>query len=54
MAKVTVLNCWAAEQYALPVPVVSFNEWNGLEPGQRTPTHSETITKTYSVFIVMM
>lgn len=35
MAKVTVLNCWAAEKYSLPVPVVSFNEWNGLEPNQR-------------------
>lgn len=35
MAKVTFLNCWKAEEYPLPVPVVSFNEWNGLEPGQR-------------------
>jgi len=33
--KVTVLNCWNAEKYRLPVPVISFNEWNGLEPGKR-------------------
>lgn len=33
--KVTVLNCWAAEKYPHPVPVISFNEWTGLEPGKR-------------------
>ena len=33
--KVTVLNCWNAEKFRLPVPVISFNEWNGLEPGER-------------------
>lgn len=35
MAKVTVLNCWAAEKYELPVPVISFNEWT--QGGQQTP-----------------
>lgn len=33
--KVTVLNCWNAEKYRPAVPVISFNEWNGLEPGKR-------------------
>ena len=35
MAKVTFLNCWNAETYPLSIPVISFNEWNGLEPNQR-------------------
>lgn len=32
MPKVTVLNCWAAEVYPEPVPVISFNEWVGNAP----------------------
>lgn len=51
MAKVTVLNCWAAEKYELPVPVISFNEWNGLEPGKRhmypLGTHHVDIQRIY-------
>ena len=51
MAKVTVLNCWNAETYPLPVPVVSFNEWNGLTPGERHTyplgTHHKDVQRIY-------
>lgn len=51
MAKVTVLNCWAAEKYPLPVPVISFNEWNGLTPGERHTyplgTHHKDVQRIY-------
>lgn len=49
--KVTVLNSWNAEKFALPVPVVSFNEWNGLEPGKRHEyplgTHHVDVQRIY-------
>lgn len=49
--KVTVLNCWNAEKYPHPVPVISFNEWNGLEPGKRHTyplgTHHVDIQRIY-------
>lgn len=35
MAKVTIINAYGAEHYPLPVPVISFNEWNGLAPNER-------------------
>lgn len=35
MAKVTIMNAYGAEHYPLPVPVISFNEWSGLNPGER-------------------
>lgn len=51
MAKVTVLNCWAAETYEHPVPVISFNEWNGLAPNERHTyplgTHHKDVQRIY-------
>lgn len=51
MAKVTVLNCWNAEKYPLPVPVISFNEWNGPIPGERHTyplgTHHKDVQRIY-------
>lgn len=48
---VTVLNCWNAEKYPHPVPVISFNEWNGLEPGKRHQyplgTHHVDVQRIY-------
>ncbi len=49
--RVTVLNCWNAEKFGLPVPVISFNEWNGLESGKRHEyplgTHHVDIQRIY-------
>lgn len=51
MAKVTVLNCWAAEKYDPPVPVISFNEWSGLAPNERHTyplgTHHKDVQRIY-------
>lgn len=49
--KLTVLNSWNAEKFNLPVPVISFNEWNGLEPGERHTyplgTHHVDVLRLY-------
>ncbi|ABY62895.1 virion structural protein [Pseudomonas phage 201phi2-1] len=49
--KVTVLNCWNAEKYRLPVPVISFCEWNGLAPNERHTyplgTHHVDVQRIY-------
>lgn len=51
MAKVIFLNCWNAETYPHPVPVISFNEWNGLKPNERHTyplgTHHKDIQRIY-------
>lgn len=51
MAKVTVLPAIGAEQYQYPVPVISFNEWNGLQPNERHTyplgTHHVDVQRIY-------
>ena len=51
MAKVTILSALGASRYPLPVPVISFNEWNGLAPGERHTyplgTHHVDVQRIY-------
>lgn len=51
MAKVTIMNAHGAEHYPLPVPVISFNEWCGLNPGERHTyplgTHHKDVQRIY-------
>lgn len=46
--KVTVLNCFRAETYPHPVPVISFNEWYGSKRVEYPlGTHHEDVQRIY-------
>lgn len=47
--KVTILNCWNAEKFPFPVPVISFNEWtqNGEQRAYPLQAHHKDVQRIF-------